>query len=133
MGKVTPASAVIDTNLLIYYINGSLDKTTKTFIEQSILCESGISIITRIEILGWQGHDGDSLLKTQALLTQLVEFPLDKAIAEQCIQLRQQYKIKLPDAIIAATALHLKRPLFTRNILDFAFVKGLMLYNPLQT
>ncbi len=92
--------------------------------------DSGISIITRIEILGWQGHDVGSLHKTQALLTQLLEFPLDQAIAEQCIDLRRQYKIKLPDAIIAATAIYLQRPLLTRNIPDFELIAGLMLHNP---
>jgi len=52
-------------------------------------------------------------------LTKVQELSLNEEIINKCIQLRQTTSLKLPDAIIAATALHLGRPLMTRNIKDF--------------
>ncbi|MBS1530058.1 MAG: type II toxin-antitoxin system VapC family toxin [Bacteroidetes bacterium] len=55
---------------------------------------------------------------------------LDDAIVTQTISLRKEYKIKLPDAIIAATALILDLTLVTNNITDFKKITGLKLLNP---
>ncbi|WP_162549973.1 PIN domain-containing protein [Hymenobacter nivis] len=44
--------------------------------------------------------------------------PLDEPVVQQTILLRQQHRIKLPDAIIAATALIHGLPLLTRNAVD---------------
>ncbi|HAL83190.1 MAG TPA: hypothetical protein DCO83_13965 [Mucilaginibacter sp.] len=46
------------------------------------------------------------------------------------IELRKKYKIKLPDALIAATALHYRLILITRNISDFNKIAGLKIINP---
>jgi predicted nucleic acid-binding protein len=45
--------------------------------------------------------------------------PLSEAIVQRTIALRQQHRIRLPDALIAATALVLGEPLVTRNTQDF--------------
>ena len=47
---------VIDTNILIYYLNQQLTDKAKMEVENAILQGSAISIITRIEVLGWQGQ-----------------------------------------------------------------------------
>jgi len=49
-----------------------------------------------------------------------------------CIQLRQSTSLKIPDAIIAATALDLELPLMTRNIKDFKKVPDLKWINPFE-
>ena len=46
------------------------------------------------------------------------------------IALRKEYKIKLPDAIIAATALANDLTIVTNNIKDFSNISGLQLINP---
>ncbi|MHC5830214.1 MAG: PIN domain-containing protein, partial [Nostoc sp.] len=56
--------------------------------------------------------------------------PLLREIEEQTIQLKRQYKIKLPDAIIAATALHKDAFLVTRNANDFQGIAELKIQNP---
>ncbi len=56
--------------------------------------------------------------------------PLDEPVVQQTIQLRQQHRIKLPDAIIAATALVHGLPLLTRNVADFQRVAGLVIMDP---
>ena len=56
--------------------------------------------------------------------------PLDEPVVQQTILLRQQHRIKLPDAIIAATALVHGLPLLTRNGADFQRVAGLVVLDP---
>lgn len=126
-----PNSTLIDTNIIIYYLNKQLPESVKMQIDEMILFDSSLSIITKIEVLGWQGHDEESLKKARKLLALFEEFALNEAVANYCVQLRMDYKIKLPDAIIAATALVNDKILITRNVDDFLKVKGLEVFNPL--
>ena len=57
-------------------------------------------------------------------------FPLDVTIAMQTLEIRKKHQIKLPNAIIAATAIHHNLILITNNEKDFASVKGLKILNP---
>ena len=57
--------------------------------------------------------------------------PLTQAIADQSIYLRQQRRIGLGDAIIAATAMVHNLALVTRNTEDFRWISGLELMDPL--
>jgi len=58
--------------------------------------------------------------------------PRSKNLNDCGIMYRQLTKLKLPDAIIAATALHLGMPLMTRNVKDFQKVPDLDLFNPFE-
>ena len=58
------------------------------------------------------------------------EIAIDPDIKFAAIALRRTYRLKLPDAIIAATALHLEVPLITRNVKDFKNIPVLKLINP---
>jgi len=49
-------SYVFDSNILIYHLGDSLDAVAKRQLASAIVQGSYVSIITRIEILGWQGH-----------------------------------------------------------------------------
>lgn len=121
---------VIDTNILIYYLNQQLPELVKAQVDKAILSGCTISIITRIEVLGWQGHTKQSLIAARALLSLFEEINLNQAIADCCIELRTTYKIKLPDAIIAATALVQKQTILSRNEDDFIKIAGLNVFNP---
>jgi len=55
---------------------------------------------------------------------------LEKAVKLQTVEIRKQYRIKLPDAIIAASALVYDLTLLTRNLKDFKDIKNLKLLNP---
>ena len=60
---------VFDTNILIYYLNRQLPESVKMYVNQSILSGDGfMSIITKIEVLGWQGHTNESLISARGLL-----------------------------------------------------------------
>jgi predicted nucleic acid-binding protein len=123
---------MFDSNLLIYYLNASLNKSTRQQIDEAIEMGAFISVMTRIEVLGWSQHTAQSLSVAEGLLNLFNEQPLNEEIVKLCIQLRQTTSLKVPDAIIAATALHLKLPLMTRNIKDFQKVPHLQLFNPFQ-
>ncbi|MBL7776246.1 MAG: type II toxin-antitoxin system VapC family toxin, partial [Saprospiraceae bacterium] len=56
--------------------------------------------------------------------------PLDETVVNRCISLRKAHKIKLPDAIVAATALVHNLSLLTRNESDFRKIPDLKLINP---
>jgi len=110
---------LIDTNIVIYYFNGLTDDEAI----HTILADSfKISIITKIEFLGWGQFAADLELHTKAreFISYATVFDLKEAIAEQSILLRQQFKTKTPDAIIAATALVNGLTVVTNNTLDFS-------------
>jgi hypothetical protein len=92
-------SYVFDSNILIYHLGDSLTPAAKHRFATAIVQGSYVSIITRIEILGWQGHTPHSRNQAQELLSYFTEIPLNEAIANLCIRLRAAQRIKLPDAV----------------------------------
>jgi predicted nucleic acid-binding protein len=110
---------LIDTNIVIYYFNGLTDDESIN----TILADSfKISIITKIEFLGWGQFAADLQLQSKAreFISHATVLALTDAIAEQSILLRQQFKTKTPDAIIAATALINGLTVVTNNTPDFS-------------
>jgi toxin FitB len=120
---------LIDTNILIYHTAGF--SQIKTFIEQTV-SESplNISVVTKIEFLGWDKHTEEGFAKCKKLMDIAHVIPLDEAIAENAINLKKKSSIKLGDAIIAATAITNGLILVTRNKDDFKDVNGLELFDP---
>lgn len=110
---------LIDTNILIYFITGSASDEVLMNIKKILISSFFISIISRIEVLGWSKHTEESYRLTNELLKFSTIIPVDEAVANQAIHIRQQTNIKLPDAVIAATALNLSANLVTRNYRDF--------------
>ena len=110
---------LFDTNIVIYYFNGL---TADQGLHQTLAESFNISVITRIEFLGWSEFVSDPRLYNQAqiFLGHAQVFDLSEEIVEQTIRLRQQFKIKTPDAIIAATALVNDLTVVTHNTDDFA-------------
>ena len=129
MGQIV-GSCIIDTNILIYHLAGVLTDQAEATLAGALESGSSISIITRIELLGWRNHSPDSLKAAEALLNSVSEIPLHEEIIRLCISLRQNYSIKLPDAIIAATARYANFPLMTRNVTDFERVPELKMVDP---
>ena len=110
---------LIDTNIVIYYFNGLTDdEAIHTILSKSFQ----ISIITKIEFLGWGQFASDLEFYTKAreFISHATIFDLQEAIAQQAILLRQQFKTKTPDAIIAATALLNGLTVVTNNTADFS-------------
>lgn len=123
---------VIDTNILIYHLHDALTEKAEKTLQLAFEAGSSISVITRIELLGWQKHTEKSLKRTEALLGLLDEEPLTSDIVDICVGLRKHQAIKIPDAIIAATALQLKKPLMTKNMADFRRIDQLFILDLLK-
>ena len=117
---------LIDTNVLLEYVGGSLPTDAHIFVEKAIDQEFNISIINRIEILG---HEWATKELTE-FLSLANTYPLTQDIEEQTIHLRKYKKIKLPDAIIVATALTHGLTPISHNIRDFRNINGLICVNP---
>ena len=66
----------------------------------------------------------------QAFIQIATIYTLSHAVVEKTTILRQQHKIKIPDAIIAATALVHELSLITRNLSDFKNIAELAVINP---
>jgi predicted nucleic acid-binding protein len=107
--------AVFDTNILVDYLNG----ITAASRELEHYEEIAISIVTWMEVLAG-ADDAEEEAITREFLSRFKVQPLEKAVAERAIKIRRQHKLKLPDAIIWATAKELGRILVTRNTKDFS-------------
>lgn len=128
---VTPPASksyLLDTNVLIYHIRLALtDDVTLRLGEALKAGQAFISVITRIEILAWKGHSAESLLQTTDLVRSLPELAMSEAVVEHTIRIRKSFGLKLPDAVIAATAFAHGLQLMTANEADFKRVVGLEL------
>ena len=78
-------------------------------------------------MLAWKGHTHDSLHQITGLIRLLPELAMGEAVIEQTIRIRKTFGLKLPDAVIAATALAHGLQLVTGNASDFNRVAGLNL------
>jgi len=122
---------LVDTNILIYHTQG--DQRATDFINKLIRNQSfNISIITKIEFLGWDKHTPDGLEKCKRLLETASVYPVDETIAKKTIEIRQMVKVRLADAVIAATALSFGFQLATKNADDFKQIEGLRVLDPLS-
>jgi len=106
--------AVFDTNILIDYLNGI--EAAKN--EIALYDKPMISSITWMEVL-IGAHDEQEEIKLRAFLSKFSVLPVDIDASEQAIELRRQYRMRLPDAIIWATALCASALLISRNTRDF--------------
>lgn len=120
-----------DTNTAIYYLQKQFPPTAEQFMD-SILQKyhPTISAITEIELLCWKTASENDLAILKNFIEDSVVFELEKDIKLKTAELRKSYKIKLPDAIIAATSLVQNLTLLTRNVSDFKDIPGLDLVNP---
>jgi len=123
---------LLDTNALIDYTANLLPEIGKQKITGIIDDGFNISVIVKIEVLGY--NDLPSKMKQlEAFLDLATMFPLDDVVTAKTINLRRVYKkLKLGDAIIAATALAYNFNLVTRNTKDFKNIEGLEFVNPYE-
>lgn len=88
------------------------------------------SVITEIELLSWSTTSQADLTMLHEFIRDAVVIELDSRIKYKTAGLRKMYRIKLPDAIIAATAIVFDATLRSRNVSDFKKINGLKPVNP---
>ena len=126
---------LIDSNVLIDYAASRLPEMGSNFVEQIFDTDFLISVAAKIEVLGFDDIPGKIAL-LEEFLDNAVVLPLDEHVTRQTILLRRKHKkLKLGDAIIAATALVHDLILVTRNTMDFKMIDILEVLDPhtLQT
>ena len=116
---------LIDTNIAIYYFALALTEESELFIDQILSGKYYISVINRIELLGFKELGKEELNAINSFVSNASIFDLEENIILETIRIRQDYRIKLPDAIIAATCLVNNYQLITNNSKDYSKVKGL--------
>ena len=106
---------LLDTNILIYLSKQEL-KLEDFASEEDVLY---ISVITLMEAKGYTFGSKKEEILIDTLCENLIKTDLTNDIIETVIRLRKTNKIKLPDAIILATAIENNLKLITRNTKDF--------------
>jgi predicted nucleic acid-binding protein len=105
--------ALFDTNVLVDYLNAVPQART----ELERYDEKAISIITWMEVMVGAGPGLEAA--TQHFLGSFAVLPVDDRVAERAVAIRRGRRIKLPDAVIWATAQVNALLLVTRNVKDF--------------
>ena len=119
---MTSGSALFDTNILIDLFSGR--REAKQALE-AWPPQNAISLITWMEVIvGAKKYHQEQ--RTRMALSTFNIINISQDIAERSVALRQEYKLKLPDAIILATAQLHRLELITRNTKDFAGIPGVV-------
>lgn len=120
-----------DTNVAIYYLQKQFPVKAEILIDD-VVKESNpaISVISEIELLCWKAATESDLKVLNDFISDCFVFELEQTIKNKTAEIRKINNIKLPDAIIAATAIIHGLILVTRNEKDFVQIKGLNIINP---
>lgn len=99
---------LLDTNAIQYLLGGKLARPLEP-------AQYFVSIISEMELLSSPSLDASATGNVKAFLSAITLVQLTPEIKELAINLRRQHSLKLPDAIIAATAMHLNAQLLTND------------------
>lgn len=100
---------IVDTNALIYLLSG--DPCMKPYLSKRI----GLSVISEMELLSFPEITASEEQRIRFLINDCTVLFLTENIKNKAVILRRTYKIKLPDAIIAATAIENNLQLVTAD------------------
>jgi len=118
---------LIDTNAIIDYLESKLPEKSNLLLDN---IKFQLSVISRVELLAWPKATENQIKLLTEFITASHIFDFDEPVILKSIEIRKKYHIKLPDAIIAATAIANKLTLVTRNISDFSKISDLKLLDP---
>jgi hypothetical protein len=117
---------LLDTNAVIDAFAGKADAVKALAKARSDAVEwVGYSAMTRLEILGFAALSAADEKGLRELLAEFTEVHIAPAVIDEAIRVRKAIRIKIPDAIIAATALVHQAEVVSRNTTDFRGVAGL--------
>lgn len=120
---------LIDTNVVSDYLSASFSNAGINLMDKAIDATPNISIITQIELLCWD-TDRITTQKVIDFVADSIVLDISSDVINHCVTLRKGKKIKIPDAIIAATALAYGYTIITNNEKDFKGINGLKILNP---
>ena len=120
---------LLDSNIVIDFLDNRLPEKGMVVVSKIVNAVPNISVISKIEILRYN-ISGFVMQILEDFLDCSNICALDTKTVNETIKLCRQSKIKLPDAIIAATCLVNKYVLLTRNVKDFVHITDLKIVNP---
>lgn len=100
----------MDTNIILYYLDGD-DTFEPIFLDKQLY----VSIITEMELLSFSSFTNEELNYIREFLKFCSIKGLSEEVKLQTIELRKELKLKLPDAIIMATALEMDIPIISAD------------------
>lgn len=106
--------AVVDTNILIDFLSGVDDARR----ELNRHRDASISQVTWMEVMVG-ARDDDDARRLKSFLAGFHRVPIDDLVSEIAVEIRRRTRIRLPDAIIWASAQRIDGILVTRNTKDF--------------
>jgi tRNA(fMet)-specific endonuclease VapC len=121
---------LIDTSAIIKYLNETLPVSGLSYMDKVLDIESIISFITKIELMSWNSPNSDDIEIYRLFISKSIIIGIDDVIIQETIRIRKSYKLKLPDALIAATAIINDMMLVADNDKDFKKIKELTYFNP---
>ena len=122
---------LIDTNIAIGYIGNRMSLQLMDKLDPVFDGEYHLSVINKIELLGYPDLDKKEEEEKFNLFIDHAELhQIDNKIIDKTILIRKNHKIKLPDAIIAATCLVHGLDVLTHNTKDFENIIGLRVVQP---
>jgi predicted nucleic acid-binding protein len=116
---------VLDTNFVLYLLEG------KFSLSHFPNGEYFISFITELELLSYPLLKSEDRIKIGNFLSSVYIVDVTSSIKKKTIELRKEYKMKLPDAIIAATSWDMEAKLVSSGK-AFSKIKEVMLLSPLK-
>ena len=117
---------LLDSNLLIYSADAA-----NAFLRPLVQSQTNyVSAVSQVETLGFHKLVLADKFYLESVFILLGVLPVSQPIIERATVLRQQQRMTLGDAIIAATALEYGLTIATRNIKDFTHIVGLPVYDP---
>ncbi len=118
---------LVDTNAISDYLGGKYPQTGLDFMDAVMDGTPVLSVINRIELLG---QTRPELAQFKIAVDGCLIYDLSETIVLKTIAIRKSRRMKLPDAIIAATALVHNLTLITHNVSDFERIPNLKLVDP---
>jgi hypothetical protein len=101
---------LLDTNVILYYLGGDL--LLRDLMDGQELYLSTISVI---ELLGYPGLTEAEQARIGVFLEDCHELPITPEVRDRCISIRRAHNLKIPDSLIAATALQADMPLVSAD------------------
>lgn len=121
---------LIDTNIISHLFADRLPKKGKELETTIINTDFIISVVVEIEALTYY-DDTDKMPLIEEFISMATVLQLDRTVTKKVIEIRRKHrKLKLGDAIIAASAIIHNLVLLTNNVKDFANIKGLKIIDP---
>jgi hypothetical protein len=117
---------LLDSNIVIYAVQPANDWLRAEITSQPF----AVSQATRVEVVGWHQITAEDKRDLEEFLATGTILSISDAVANRAVVLRQQKKMSLGDAFIAATALLHDLELTTRNTDDFKHIQAMRLFNP---